>query len=140
MTFDTQNPTDMLGQSIQVGDIVVRAEGYGSSSSPTLTIFRIERFKWLKPSATAGRVNEECPRGEALFYNLVLVALRSTGYMSLRHRVTGDSPQRMFGPVWQEKLKEHRSDFEGETSTIKLVKNILRLGDDVTDVTGVTDA
>lgn len=76
---DPQNPADLIGRPITVGDYVVYPVG---SSSPGMTVGRIIEFKFKRPAnPTATWYHDwiDCPQDQAVKYTVRIKPLVSQG-------------------------------------------------------------
>lgn len=122
-------PKDLLGRPIQEGDLVARSvSGYGSS--PSMTVGRIVSvdFRCKNPDPNNWRkVNIKCSQAQADSYTLRIETLVEEGGATFTNVFTGD--KRFHGL----KPDDFPSDWKGNVSTIKLVKNIVKLDEGALD-------
>lgn len=121
LDHNPKNPSDLLGRPIHEGDIVGWGTLYGRS--PGLAVCVIEKIRFIRkaPPGNWRVVNEECTQAQAEDYQLRLRPLKSTGHVSYIDQATGKS-------VWSIPSGADPKQFKAKTVTVKLVKNVVKIG------------
>ncbi len=119
---DPQNPSDLLGQPIAVGDIV--AWGTNFDKSAALCVAEIEGIQFKRRSGewNGYNGNKIVPQADAEFYTLRLRPIKSTGSVTWINKETGKEawwPSNDPNFDW--------SMVEAKIKTIQHVKNIVKL-------------
>jgi hypothetical protein len=119
LDHDPQNPTDLLGRPIDVGDIVAWGTTYGRSAA--LAVCVIEKIRFIRKEI--GRVydkNIECDQSIAEDYQLVLRPIKSTGGTTWIKPDGEEYREYRDGPVMPPGTK-------AKPKTVHLVKNVVKL-------------
>lgn len=102
LDHDPRNPTDLLGRSIAVGDIVAWGTTWGRSAA--VAVCRIEKIRFIKKACReTDWKNREVDQSIADDYTLLLDMIKTTG--------------------WESSGANGTSKFK----SVKLVKNIVKL-------------
>jgi hypothetical protein len=119
LQHDPQNPSDLLGQPIAVGDVVAWGTVWGRS--PALCVARIEKIRFVTKNGDKFDKNVECSQQAAEDYQLVLRPIKSTGDVTWIDSLGEKSWVR------QEDVDANPDRYEAKTKTIHHVKNIVKL-------------
>lgn len=120
---DPQNPTDLLGRPIKVGDVVGWGTTYGKSAA--LCIATIEKIRFIR--AGYGK-NKEVPQAQADGYQLQLRPIQTTGGVSRVHKDTGAGEYLIGPPYGRHPDYDIPHMWVFKTKTIHHVKNVVLLG------------
>lgn len=124
--YDPQNPTDLLGQPIEVGDYVAWGSTWGRS--PALGVAVIEKIRFTRDDPRPGRYGKvECPKDQAESYTLRLRPIRTTGWATWMDK-TGEERW-----VRESEVLLDPERYEAKSKTVQLVKNVVRLDRDNVD-------
>ncbi len=120
LSSDPQNPSDLLGQPIAVGDIVAWGTTYGRSAA--ICVAEIVKIRFIRKSGewNSYNGNKEVDQAQADAYTLQLRPIKSTGSVTWLDNATG------------KELYDWRPDFNPAQAVAKIksvrhVKNIVKL-------------
>lgn len=117
LKYDPQNPTDLLDQPIEPGDIVAWGTTFGRSPAVCVAVIEDIVFK-----RQVGYKNVKCPRQVAEKYTLRLRPLKTTGDITYINRATGMEH-------WSLRDGDDPADFTTKTKTVQVVRNVVKLTD-----------
>jgi len=115
LSYDPQNPSDLMDRPIAEGDIVAWGTTYGRS--PAVCVARVERIRYFMKNPNGYGKNIDCLRHQADGYQLVLEPIKSTG--SVTNSAFKKDP---LTGKWT-----HVPLSKPKTKTIHLVKNVVKL-------------
>lgn len=125
LQHDPQNPCDLLGHSIAVGDVVAWATTFGRS--PAMSVSKITKIRFIKK---VGGKNKEVPQFAAEDYQLYLQPIKTTG---MSHDMQNKRSRAVVNHwVYRSWIKDGQiqagnDEWEPKSSMIQLVKNIVKL-------------
>jgi hypothetical protein len=120
LDHDPQNPTDLLGRPIAVGDVVAWGTTWGRS--PALAVCVIEKIRFIaKENGESWGKNIEVDQWLATDYQLMLRPIKSTGDMGYVMPNGDHYYEHKHGP------DPEAVGAKAKTKNVQLVKNVVKL-------------